>query len=588
MKICVIGAGAAGIVTAKELLEVGIEVELLEKRDNLGGLWYLDENGTSVSRKTYATSSKTFLQFSDFPMDKDEEPFPHHARYIKYLKRYTAAHDLERRTHYNCEVLEVTKEGKSWRIKANNNGQAYDQLFDGIAVCSGLHHIPLIPEFPGVENFEGELLHSSRVKNYSDLTGKKVVVIGGGESAADALHELTTIADKVSLSLRRGIAVTFDWGPHGLPADYDSTRAKVWLPRPFLHDYNVSCRLDENYSGFKTIYSLLGLPFLLAMLTFSYKRALILLKALFDWKSWAALFQKNPRFGSASGVELAKACRELCQDLPQTEAEVKQKVWKLKTLMDWYSGTMHNSQPFTKRIKFVEDIVQGKAQLLPEISQCKGGKTIEFADGSVEEIDAILYCTGFKSSLPFLSLIPELDGRTLYKNVFVPGEQNVGFLGYVRPNVGSLPAVTEMQARWFAAVLSGKRELPAVSEMEKVVAADGDKYTMERPHHANRHTSLVDYHLYMEELAGFVGCRPQLWRFITRPTLLHKLLFGPMGCFQYRLHGYGAKPEAAYTALDLLPPVPPDRVLLHTILYSMKPWFLLLNSLGFKKFRPVF
>ena len=71
MKICVIGAGAAGIVTAKELLEVGIEVELLEKRDNLGGLWYLDENGTSVSRKTYATSSKTFLQFSDFPMDKD-------------------------------------------------------------------------------------------------------------------------------------------------------------------------------------------------------------------------------------------------------------------------------------------------------------------------------------------------------------------------------------------------------------------------------------------------------------------------------------------------------------------------------------
>ena len=589
MKVCVIGAGAAGLVTAKELREVGIEIEVLEKRDNLGGLWYLDEKGSSVSEKTSATSSKTFLQFSDFPFDREEDLFPHHSHYINYLKRYTAAHDLDRSIHYNCEVLEVTKEGDSWRVKATEKGQPYEQVFDGLAICSGLHHIPTMPKFEGFENFEGEVIHSAFLKNSTELVGKKVVVVGGGESAADFVHELSTIADKVTMSLRRGLALTRHWSPYGLPGDYDSTRAKVWLPRPYLHDYNVSCRSEEVYSGFKTIYALLGLPILLGMLTISYRRAIQLIKALFSWQSWNALFQEVPRFGPACGVTLAQECRELCKELPQSEAEVEKRVWKLKTLMDWYSGTMHNSQPFTKRIAFVEDIVRGKAHLLPGIVGCKGGKQVEFADGTVDEVDVVLLCTGFQSTLPFFSMIPQLDGRNLYKNVFVPTEKNLGFIGYVRPNVGSLPAVTEMQARWFAGVLAGKLSLPSVEVMQKSVMEDSEAYTRDRPHHVNRHTSLVDYHIYMEQLAGFVGCRPQLWRFWNQPQLLYKLLFGPMGCFQYRLHGYGANPEAAYTALERIPPLPNDRVLLHTILYFiLKPWFWLLSGFGFKRFRPVF
>jgi len=589
MKVCVIGAGAAGLVTAKELQEVGIEFEVLEKRDNLGGLWYLDEKGSSVSEKTSATSSKTFLQFSDFPFDKDEDAFPHHSHYIQYLKRYTAAHNLTPHIHYNCEVLEVTKEGETWRVKANKNGQPYEKVFDGLAICSGLHHVPLIPNFEGFENFQGEVIHSAFLKDSSELAGKRVVVVGGGESAADFVHELTTIASKVSMSLRRGLALTRHWSPYGLPGDYDSTRAKVWLPRTYLHDYNVSCRSEDVPSAFKTLYVLLGLPILLGMLAISYQRSIQLLKALFDWRSWSALFQEVPRYGPACGVSLAQDCRELCKEPPQSEADVQKRVWKLKTLMDWYSGSMHNSQPFTKRIAFVEDIVRGTAQLLPGIAKCQGGKQVEFADGTVEEVDVVLLCTGFQSTLPFFPLIPQLDGRNLYKNIFVPHEKNVGFIGYVRPNVGSLPAVTEMQARWFAGVLAGKLSLPSQSVMEKAIQEDGDTYTRNRPHHVNRHTSLVDYHVYMEQLAGFVGCRPQLWRFWSQPQLLYKLLFGPMGCFQYRFHGYGAKPEAAYSAVAMIPPLPNDRVLLHTILYFvLKPWFLLLSGFGFKRFRPVF
>ena len=196
-------------------------------------------------------------------------------------------------------------------------------------------------------------------------------------------------------------------------------------------------------------------------------------------------------------------------------------------------------------------------------------------------------CTGFQSLLPFFEASPKLDGRALYKNVFLPGEPKLAFIGFIRPNIGSVPAVAEMQARWFASVLAGRVKLPDAEKMQQVIASDAQRYNQTRPHQAQRLTSLADYHAYMEELAGFVGCRPQLWRVLGQPRLLYTLLFGPMACFQYRLHGHGANPEAVMKAVAQLPGLPKERVMLHLIVYLMKPWFALLVKIGGPRFRPV-
>ncbi len=249
---------------------------------------------------------------------------------------------------------------------------------------------------------------------------------------------------------------------------------------------------------------------------------------------------------------------------------------------------MHNSQPFTKSPDFLKDIAQGKVEVIPGVVGYKGGKEIEFQGDRVEEIDAIILCTGFQSILPFLET-PRLDGRTLHKNVFIPEESTLAFIGFARPNIGAMPPIAEMQARWFAGVLAGKLQLPSTEKMQKISEMDAELYSQNRKLHAQRLTSLVDYHAYLDELASFIGCQPNLWLLLFKPKVFFAVLFGPFASFQYRVHGYGANPEAVDQAVSDIDASPKERILQHAIVYFiLKPCFMLLDKLGFKRFHPVF
>jgi len=589
MRVYIIGAGGSGLAMAKHLIEEGIDVELLEKRDGLGGLWYIDKNIATVANNTTATSSKAYLQFSDFHMD-DLPHFPHHTAYVDYLKRYAEVHNLTPFIKYNREVLRLQKHGEKWNVSVRHRNETYTETVDAVAICSGLHHVPLMPEIPGSDDFQGLKIHSSLLKNPEDLQGKRVMAMGAGESAADVVHELAPIASEVYLSLRRGVAITHHWGLGNLPADYEATRACLWLPRQFLHDYQIDCRLRDRYCAFKTAYTLLSLPFLLILLSTASRRAFTLLRGLVNWRSWVAIFKHRQRHGPASGIELSQACEQFCDEAPhpQSKEEVEKKAFRLKFIFDWYSGEMHNSQPFTKQFDFLKDIVEKKIRVVPSISRYSGGLKVEFDNKSEVEADAVVMCTGFQSTLPFLKE-SVLDGRQFYKNVFLPGERGLGFIGFVRPGIGGIPPLAEMQARWFSGVLSGRLRLPDAEQMKRAIEADSQRYTESRKLHAQRLTSLVDYHAYIEELAGFVGCRPKLWRLLWKPRVLHVFLYGPMGPFQYRMHGYSANRDAVMKAVAQIPALPVERIFLHTVLYFiMKPSFFLLGKMGFRKFRPVF
>lgn len=600
MRVCVIGAGAAGLTTIKHLLEEGFEVEVFEKRDGLGGLWYFGKNATGVTNSTRATSSKTYLQFSDFPMGHDVPHFPHHTHYIDYLKNYAQTHDILPMIKYNHEVLNVKKTGTTWQIKIRNGEDVYTKMFDAIAICSGLHHVPLmLDEIPGSQDYQGEKFHSSLLKSVEELRGKRVVVIGAGESGGDFAHEVANVAGEAYLSLRRGIVVIPRWWystdyttksldipvEADIPTDCDGTRAKTWMPREFLHDFNNQ---HYQYSAFKTVFTLLSLPILLVMFPIAPKRSIAIIRSLFDWKMWEALFKPQQRYGPASGIELSKACHELCKEPPKSEAETLQRILRLPEILEWYSGTLHNTQPYTKSPFFLKDVAEGKLKVIPGIKRYNGGKEIEFEDGAKLDVDAVVMCTGFQSILPFLES-PKLDGREFYKNVFLPGESTLAFIGFARPNVGAMPPIAEMQARWFARVLSGQVKLPDAQQMKSMAEADALIYNQVRKIHAQRVTSLVDYFRYMNEIAGFVGCRPNVLRLLLKPKMFFAVIFGPLAPFQFRLHGYGANPEAAIESLEQTPFIPFDRVLEHISLYFLvKPLFVLLDKLGLHRFRPVF
>jgi dimethylaniline monooxygenase (N-oxide forming) len=590
MRVCIIGGGASGLVTAKHLKEEGIEVEILEKRDGLGGLWYFEPQVSTVSDNTHATTSKTYLQFSDFPMEKDISYFPHHSVYLDYVKRYAEHHNLLPLIKLSHEVINLQKQGEQWEVTVRHGEETYKDKVDAVAICSGLHHVPRMPDLPGQENYKGINIHSSVLGSIEELRDKRVVVVGGGESATDLVHELAAVAKEVYISLRKGQIITLSWGSEKLPADHGSFRSKVWLPRKFLHDFHHCCipNVEDQYSAFRTVYTILSLPVLL--LTLSFKRLIKAFFSLFHWKMWVALFKAPQRFGPPSGIELSKDCQELCQEPAQSEEEVERRFWELRHLFMWYSGGLHNTQPFIKSPEFFRDIAKGTAKVVPGIVGYTGDLEVEFDGSSKVEADAVVLCTGFKTSLPFFKPQNDevLDSRLLYKNVFIPGESTLAFIGFARPNIGASPPVAEMQARWFSGVLSGRIQLPTIEQMKITIDKDSEHYNKSRKYHAERLTALIDYHVYMEQLAKFVGCRPQLWRLIFKPKLLFIFLFAPMASFQYRIHGYGANPEAAMKAIDRLPRILFFRVTSGIVLYFlMKPLFTVLGKLGLRQFSPL-
>lgn len=589
MQVCVIGAGAAGLVTAKHLLEEGLSVEVLEKRDGLGGLWYFDQATVGVASSTSATTSKTYLQFSDFPMRDDMPFFPHHSEYLAYLHDYAQHFGLFDVLRFEHEVLRVEQTTAGWTVTVQHQGQRSTRSYDAVVVCSGLHHVPLMPDLPGRETYTGTYIHSSLLKDVADLKGKRVVVVGGGESAADLIHELAPDAGDLYLSLRRGMIITRHWYLNNLPADYDSMRAKVWLPRQYLHDLNVDCRLPERYSAFKTLYTLIGLPIFLPMHLVAPETVAPLMQNFLRPETWQALFKPPQRNGPADSVQLAEAVEAFCNEpLPESEEERKKRAWQLKFIFEWYSGGMHNSQPFTKRVAFLSDILTRKARVIPGLTGFAGGTTVTFEGGRTLEADYVVMCTGFRSRLPFMP-DPDLDGRSLYRNVFPPGDSSLAYVGFVRPNIGSAPAAAEMQARWVAAVLAGRVALPDKATMQQAIAADAAAYTTARGELAQRLTSLADYHIYMETLARELGVRPNLWAFALQPRLLYKLLFGPFASYQYRFHGPGANPQAARKTADQIQVLPAQVPLTHIPIYFvMKPGFWLLSKLSFRQFKPVF
>lgn len=229
-KVCVIGAGPSGITAAKNLKDEALEVVVYDLGSDVGGNWvFTEEVGhSSVFETTHIISSRTLSQYEDYPMPEDYPDYPSHKHLAKYFQDYATHFGLYPLIQFNTLVThcERNKEGK-WQVTTQHNGSETTAEFDALAVCNGHHWLPRMPQYPG--QFSGEFIHAHEVKRFSRFTGKKVLVIGGGNSAADVAVESSRVAASVDMSWRRGywIAPKFMMGK---PADVFSSKIH-WLPR---------------------------------------------------------------------------------------------------------------------------------------------------------------------------------------------------------------------------------------------------------------------------------------------------------------------------------------------------------------------
>ncbi|KAL6880327.1 hypothetical protein ACP4OV_011892 [Aristida adscensionis] len=352
-KVCVVGAGVSGLVSARELRWEGHAVTVMEQGAGVGGQWLYDARtdagdplgAAGVHSGIYASlrlnTPREAMGFSDFPFfpkkknGGDARRYPAHGEYLRYIRDFCDAFCLMDAVRLNTKVLHVgvapgDAGGARWLVRCRRDGgEVTEEVFDAVVVAVGRYSKPRLPAINGMDKWRRKQLHSHSYRVPDSFLGEVVVVVGCHESGKEIALDLQPVAREVHISVKSMADVT--------------AGVSKWLSRH-------------------------------------------------------------------SNVHLHLQMDHLCED----------------------------------------------------------GRVV-FADGSSAVADAVVYCTGYDDTFPFLDtggVVTVDDNRVgpLFEHTFPPAlAPSLSFVGL--PTFAVLPRFFEVQARWVAQVLSGRRTLPPVEEM---------------------------------------------------------------------------------------------------------------------------
>uniref|UniRef100_A0A3Q3Q7R1 Flavin-containing monooxygenase n=1 Tax=Monopterus albus TaxID=43700 RepID=A0A3Q3Q7R1_MONAL len=230
-RVAVVGAGSSGLVCIKICVDEGLDPVCFESSDDIGGLWRFKESPeperSSIYRSLVVNTSKEMMCFSDFPMPANYPNYMHNSQLLQYLRLYANHFDLLRFINFQTTVRSVVQRpdfslsGQWDLVTVNRDGEEERHVFDAVLVCSGQYNHPVLPlsDFPGYETFSGKFYHSWEYKDGDACRGKRVVVVGIGNSAGDIAVEISRSAEKTFLSTRDGAWVMGRMSSNGLPLD---------------------------------------------------------------------------------------------------------------------------------------------------------------------------------------------------------------------------------------------------------------------------------------------------------------------------------------------------------------------------------
>ena len=471
--VIVIGAGWSGILCTKYMLEESLNVVTLEKRDNLGGTWYFseDENVNSVMKSTYATSSVSVTEMSDFPMPQDKGYFLHHSDMLQYLHSYADHFKLTPRIHFNTSVSSVAKENELWYVSAERSGKAVVYVSKHLVVASGLVDIRNTkPKHDVFKDFTGKIYHAGELKEHKpEHEGCKLLIYGGGETSSDILTDWHNHTERTYWSIPRGQHFFRKYTkilPWRKPQVLDKVSSRlVTAIAPYHHSKpGLAWVCNWTTSGSLTAYQGHGIP---------------------EWKNNAAF--------------------------------------------------MHS---FVNKNGSVLDLVDYK-RVFPkaEVKTCHG-KKVKFSDGEEVDIDVIILSTGYTCDHSYLKDDSKKSFENRYKYIFDNDDPSIAFVGYVRPVVGSVPALAEVQARWVAKVFRGTQPLPPFEQ--RVIQTEKDNAFWK--HYFKHSTSrligqLVEGYIYIDSMAKEAGIYPNYYKlFCTNLHHWYISMVSPFSGCIYRLN----------------------------------------------------
>jgi hypothetical protein len=394
-RVCVIGAGSSGLAACQALHTRGIPFDCFEAGSSVGGNWrYGNDNGmSSAYRSLHAKSSKRGMQYAAFPIPDDCPDYLSHEMIARYLDDFVDHFGFRDRIRFSTEVTKVGPvPGGGWDVTARSRdtGAEHSERYRAVLVANGHHWDPQVPDFPGAGAFAGEQLHSNQYRGPEPFAGKRVLVLGIGNSACDVAAECSRLGARTLIAVRAGAHIIPRYLA-GRPADHLTlVRAGTMLP-------------------------------------------------LWLRRLAVALLIRMAR-GSVTKYGLPKpGHRLLCGPLAVSDS-------------------------------LLGGLRRGEIIVKPALDRF-GRDRVFFRDGSTEQVDVVIYCTGYKISFPFLrdSLIGARDGEIpLYRRVVPPALPGLYFIGLVQP-IGAIMPVAEAQSQWVADLLGGRAVLPPEPEMDREI-----------------------------------------------------------------------------------------------------------------------
>lgn len=507
MKIAVIGAGSSGLITLKYLLEhfPADAVHCFEKSQSIRGCWG-DQRADFISTSTkYTTQFSCFRRFSaEADTQQLYRDFYRGAEFGDYLEDFAAHFDLKRCINLGVRLEKFARVDGKWVLELHHNQQTTQQKFDALFLCTGLVNAPLNLDTPLPISLEPE-----KIRN------KKVIVVGGGESAADIANHLATpeFGNKVYLSLRSGIRVSPRYHPiRGVPSDFLRNRLLL-TPSQALRN-----RLGELFVTFRIRYQ-------------------HMLERLF------------PQQEAKKRKDYTTRQRRAFWDL-QLKARAKGRLFNV----------FHN-----KSDDFLQAVAEKRLHIIGEACDASWQKFYTFDKQNSLELnpDIIVPATGYRSRLAELS-DNSIQLQDFYHGCVHADNNQLFLIGFARPIIGNIPSISEMQARYAVGILARRYALP--DNVKTLHIQQWQDIKQRYPSINSKHVYPVEQYPYCDVLAKEMGIMPSLAR--LAPSLWLKMWLEPASTWHYLDEFFDAetlKRQKVYTPALL-------NVLLGVIVLLEAPW----------------
>ena len=198
----IVGAGPSGMIMARALLNEGVPFDWFERNSDFGGIWDIDSPGSPMYESAHFISSKYTSGFYGAPMPDELPDYPSWAQILAYIRNFGRNWGLYQHVTFNTSVVSAkVLPGDRWRVSLSD-GRVLE--YDGLIAAPGVTWHASSPSFPDMAQFRGEIRHSVTYRSPQEFTGKRVLIVGAGNSGVDIACDAARQADRALFSVRRG------------------------------------------------------------------------------------------------------------------------------------------------------------------------------------------------------------------------------------------------------------------------------------------------------------------------------------------------------------------------------------------------